>query len=253
MTKAKNAGAVYTCEFFVGQVDGSASSAAVVVPLVLSLLPVNSLVDVGCGVAPWAAEFLANGVPDVLGIDGDYVDRSQLRIPPDRFLACDLTQPLRLHRTFDLAVCLEVAEHLPESRAAGLVADLTAMAPCVLFSAAAPGPTGTNHINSQYLPYWIGLFQRHGYEAIDPIRPRIWGNNSVEWFYQQDTVMFVAPKHPLLTRDFPKPQTIIHQELYESVLRSKPTLGMLIKGFPGAVHRSIRYRLGVPLRAQRKG
>jgi 2-polyprenyl-3-methyl-5-hydroxy-6-metoxy-1,4-benzoquinol methylase len=134
MTKAHNSSTVYSREFFAGQVDGSGSSAAVVVPLVLSLLPVKSVVDIGCGVGPWAAEFLTNGVPDVWGVDGDYVDRSQLRIPPDRFLARDLTKSLHFDRTFDLAVCLEVAEHLPESRAAGLVADLTAMAPCVLFS-----------------------------------------------------------------------------------------------------------------------
>jgi hypothetical protein len=108
----KNAGAIYPPDFFVGQVDGSARSAAVVVPFVLSLLPVNSVIDVGGGVAPWAAEFLANGVTDVLGIDGDYVDRSKLRIPRDRFVACDLMQPFEFDRTFDLAVCLEVAEHL---------------------------------------------------------------------------------------------------------------------------------------------
>lgn len=240
---SKNTSAIYSKQFFAGQVDGSARSAATVVPLLLSLLPVNSVIDVGCGVGPWAAEFLANGVPDVWGVDGGYVDRSQLRIPPERFLARDLTRSLQFDRIFDLAVCLEVAEHLPESRAGGLVADLTAMAPSVLFSAAIPGPTGTNHINSQYLPYWIELFQRQGYQAIDPIRPRIWGHESVEWFYQQDTIMFVAPKHPMLTKGFPKPQSLIHQELYEQVLHRKLSLGML-RDFPGAVRRSIRYHLG---------
>lgn len=253
MTRAQKASAVYSHEFFAGQVDGSARSAAVVVPLVLSLLPVKSVVDVGCGVGPWAAEFLARGVPDVWGIDGDYVDSSQLRIPSERFLARDLTKPLRFDRTFDLASCLEVAEHLPESRAAGLVADLAAMAPCVLFSAAVPGPTGNNHINSQFLPYWIELFKRQSYEAVDPIRPRIWGNDFVEWFYQQDTVMFVAPNHPLLGKGFPKPQSLIHQELYEQVLHRSPTLGMLVRSFPVAVRRSIRYHLGLPLHGQRNG
>ena len=89
------------------------------------------------------------------------------------------------------------------------------------------------------------FFKRQGYEAIDPIRPRIFGNDSVEWFYQQNAVMFVAPRHPLLTKNFPKPHTIVHQELYEQVLRSKPSLGMLARGFPGAVRRSIRWHLGL--------
>lgn len=57
--------------------------------------------------------------------------------------------------------------------------------------------------------------------------------------------MFVAPGHVLSSGDFPKPQTLIHQELYEHVLHRKLTLGMLARGFPGAVTRSIRFRLGM--------
>src|SRR5271156_2760464 len=101
----------YSSRFFVGVADGSARSAAVVVPQVLSFVPAKSVIDVGCGIGTWAAAFVANGISDVLGVDGDYVERAQLRISPDQFLAHDLTKSLHLDRTFDLAVCLEVAEH----------------------------------------------------------------------------------------------------------------------------------------------
>jgi len=80
-------GSIYSHEFFAGQMDGSRRSAAIVVPLVLSLMHVDSVIDVGCGVGPWANEFLANGITDVWGVDGDYVSREQLQIPSSHYLA----------------------------------------------------------------------------------------------------------------------------------------------------------------------
>jgi len=241
-----NATSPYSTKFYERQVGGSSSSAAVVVPLILSILPAKSVVDVGCGVAPWAAEFVANGVPDVWGIDGNYVDRSQLRIPADRFLDRDLKLPLNIGRTFDLALCLEVGEHLPDSCAPGLVADLTSLAPCVAFSAAVPGQGGNHHVNEQYLPYWIELFHAQGYVGIDAIRPQILGDTSVEWWYQQNMVLFVAPNHPLLAGAYAKPKTIIHPDLYEKA-RTSRTLRTVVRAFPGALSRSIRYHIGLRL------
>ena len=236
---------VYSREYFASHVGGSASSAAVIVPVVLSLLSVKSVVDVGCGVGSWAAEFAANGVLDICGVDGDYVDRSQLRIRPDQFLARDLTKSLRLDRTFDLAACLEVAEHLPKATAKRLVADLTSLAPCVLFSAAIPGQGGAHHVNEQYLPYWIDLFQTHQYEAVDPIRPRILGSDLVDWFYQQNVVMFAAANHTLLTKNFSKPPSLVHPYLYERTRHDVPRLRTLVRSFPQAVYRAIRFHLGI--------
>jgi SAM-dependent methyltransferase len=236
---------VYSPDYYAAYADGSAKSAAVVVPIVLSLLTVRSVVDVGCGVGTWAAQFEANGVLNVCGIDGDYVDRSQLQIRPERFLARDLTKSLRLDQRFDLAVCLEVAEHLPESRAESFVADLTSLAPCLLFSAAIPGQGGNHHVNEQYLPYWIDLFRERKYEAIDPIRPRILGNGLVEWFYQQNLVMFAASDHPLLSKNLPKPQSFIHPYLYQRTRNEVPRLRKLICSFPSAIYRAIRFRLGM--------
>jgi SAM-dependent methyltransferase len=236
---------LYSSEFYVREYELSRSAASVVVPLVLALVPARNVVDVGCGIAPWAAEFLANGVEEVWGIDGDYVDRALLRIPRDRFLAQDLTKQICFDRKVDLAVCLEVAEHLPESRADGLVADLTGLAPCVLFSAGMPEQGGVNHLNEQYLPYWVELFKRRTYLAVDIVRPQILGNEAVAWWYQQNIVIFAAPGHPILDCGPRPPWDIVHQELYEQ-LRTRPlTLREILVGFPSALRSSIRHHLGI--------
>ena len=58
------------------------------------LPPIRSMVDVGCGVGTWAKVFQQCGVVEVVGIDGSYVDKSQLRIPLDAFKPTDLSKPM---------------------------------------------------------------------------------------------------------------------------------------------------------------
>lgn len=223
----------YNQEFYENQVGGSADSASVVAPIVLDLLPgVRSCVDVGCGTGVWAQQFHLSGVPDVMGIDGAYVDPGQLRIARERFIARDLTQPIRLDRKFDLCVCLEVGEHLPNARAASFVADLTALAPVVLFSAAIPGQGGLNHINEQWPDYWQQLFAANGYRVADCIRHRIWDDRRVDYWYRQNILLFADDAHyPALASaaSVPGPLSIVHPVLLRS--RPLPTRGALAKEF----------------------
>jgi SAM-dependent methyltransferase len=163
----------------------------VIVPLVVERLRPRSVVDVGCGLGTWLAVFMENGVADVTGVDGDYVYSSRLEIPAERFVAHDLSTPLSLDRRFDLAVSLEVAEHLPADRAAIFVGSLTALAPFVLFSAAIPLQGGTNHVNEQWPEYWAALFGHRGFLPVDCVRREVWGDENVEWWYAQNTLLFV--------------------------------------------------------------
>jgi SAM-dependent methyltransferase len=180
----------YTKNFYEEIRNGSRRSAEVIVPLVLELLPVRSVLDVGCGDGSWLSVFRKLGVDDILGIDGDYVTGDVLQIPPDRFRAVDLTKPFSLGRGFDLATSLEVAEHLPADCASVFVESLTRSAPLVLFSAAIPKQGGNHHINGQWPDKWAGLFRGHGYLPVDFIRKRVWQNDAVEWWYAQNTLLF---------------------------------------------------------------
>jgi hypothetical protein len=60
----------------------------------------------------------------------------------------------------------------------------------VLFSAAIPFQGGTGHVNEQWPNYWADLFRNHDYVAIDCIRRRIWDNESVEWWYAQNCLIY---------------------------------------------------------------
>lgn len=166
-------------------------SARRVVPLLMRLVAPRSAVDVGCGAAAWLEVLRESGVDDVLGVDGAHVT-GLLRIPPALFHAHDLSLPLRLPRRFDLALSLEVAEHLPPTEAERFVGDLVALAPVVGFSAAIPGQGGTRHVNEQWPEYWAALFRARDYLVVDCLRPRIWHDPDVEFFYAQNMLLFVA-------------------------------------------------------------
>ena len=181
----------YTKDYYDGIRNGSLGSAEIMVPLVLKLLPVRSVVDVGCGEGAWLAAFRKLGVDDVFGLDGEYIADSVLQIPRDRFQAFDLSKPFALGRTFDLAISLEVAEHLPADSAAGFVKSLARLAPAILFSAAIPFQGGNHHINEQWPDKWAALFLQHDYHLVDCIRKRVWQNEAVEFWYAQNTLLFV--------------------------------------------------------------
>jgi len=184
---------LYDDGFYSEQRDGSLRSAEQMMPFVIELTGATSLVDVGCGVGGWLKVAQDHGVKRVRGFDGDYVDRGWLRIAAEDFAPRDLSQSVRSDETFDLAMSLEVAEHLPPTRAASFVADLCALAPMVFFSAAQPHQGGTDHINEQYLDYWVPLFENQGFELIDCCRPRFWDDGDIEYYYGQNAVIFARP------------------------------------------------------------
>jgi SAM-dependent methyltransferase len=181
----------YNGQFFEMLREGARRSAEVIVPLVIDLIRPRSVIDVGCGTGAWLATFARHGVADYLGVDA-FAPLECLDIPRERFVQADLTRPLGLGRRFDLAVSLEVAEHLPQASATCFIESLTRLAPVVLFSAAIPGQGGTNHLNEQWPEYWSRLLAAEGFDPYDVVRPRVWHDERVEVWYAQNTILYVA-------------------------------------------------------------
>lgn len=184
-------GSSYTPDFFAGITNFAADSASVVFDLVFQLYRPSSLLDVGCGIGAWLAEAADRGI-DVQGVDGDWVTREQLRIPPDRFRSADVCQPLDLGRRFDMVMSLEVAEHLPAEAAEIFIDTLTRHADVVLFSAAVPEQGGNHHVNEQWPPYWKAKFEARGYELFDVLRTQCWDDERVAWWYRQNVLLYAT-------------------------------------------------------------
>lgn len=162
--------------------SGAKASASVLAPLLCERFAPSSLVDVGCGEGWLTEAFAEHGVERTLGVDGPWVTEAT---------TVDLTKPPypKLER-FDLAVCLEVAEHVPAQHADRLVKWLVSLAPTVVFSAAIPGQGGAGHVNEQWPGYWVKKFARYGFAASGALRSQLWADERVEPWYRQNLLVF---------------------------------------------------------------
>jgi hypothetical protein len=111
-----------------------------------------------------------------------------------------------MDRKFDLAVSLEVGEHLPPVSSDDFVASLVGLSDVVLFSAAIPRQRGSNHVNERWQSWWAERFGAHGFVPVDCVRRRVWSDADVHWWYAQNTLLYVREAvlddHPELKREY---------------------------------------------------
>lgn len=220
----------YNAKFY-RELEQTRSSAREILPIVFELLQPASIVDIGCASGHWLAAAAELGISDFLGVDGEWALKAKLEIPRANFVPHDLRTPLSLNRQFDLAIALEVAEHLAESQARSFIQMLCKLSDQVLFSAAIPGQGGRHHVNEQWPAYWADIFGELGFDCLDVLRARIWENPGVLWYYAQNCVIFArsgAVKGVIPTQ----PLSLVHPQLWMSQVERLNSPGKLLERLP---------------------
>ena len=214
-------------------------SANAILSILLEQIPkVQSAVDIGCGVGTWLSVLKDKGIGEIKGLDGEWVNQNLLEIPKECFASVDLGKmPIQLSQKYDLAISLEVAEHLSPDLNDGLVSSLAGLSDCVLFSAAIPFQGGRRHVNEQWQHYWAEKFGAAGYEVYDIIRPRIWTDRHIQFPYRQNILFF--SKYPISKKTVDvdagaMPLDVVHPENYTQ---------MGIRGSFSLFYRSLKNRV----------
>lgn len=191
-------------------IEHNLNAAREIVPWIMQHLNPASVADVGCGIGTWLKVFEENGVADYVGVEEPGIDTRKLLVDVSRIHLKDLQHPFTLERPFDLAICLEVAEHLKPSAADTIVKSLVGVSKIILFSAAIPHQGGQNHLNEQWPTYWQKKFEAHQFYFSDLVRFNFWENPKVEWWYKQN--MFLVC-HQSLQQKIPPattPLNVVH-------------------------------------------
>ena len=215
----------YDQNFYSQQMDGSIQSASFIVPYILTIFPdIKSVVDLGCGVGTWLAEFKRNGIDSVLGYDGGNPPTAYLQIDEDEYQKTDFTHEIPVQKKVDLAMTLEVAEHLNEKYAQQFIKSLCGHSDLILFSAAIPGQGGTHHVNERWQSYWANLFNQEGYQIYDIIRPNFWYDKRIEFWYRQNIFLAISSNRKDLvaliephTTDVSHQLDIVHPDMYMQI------------------------------------
>jgi hypothetical protein len=224
----------YNAKFY-RELEQTRESARIILPIIISPLKPASIVDVGCGAVHWLAAAEELGISDVVGVEGDWIGAAELAVPREKIVIHDLGTPLDLGRRFDVAISLEVAEHLPGSKARGFIKSLCNAADRVLFSAAIPGQGGRHHLHEQWPKYWADLFGEHGYGCHDLVRPQVWSNPRVCWYYAQNCLLFVRGGTASGLGPPAEPLPLVHPVAWSAQIARWNSPGKLLERLPKAI------------------
>lgn len=119
------------------------------------------LVDLGAGCGVYSRRFAERGA-SVVAIDG-VVPPAEHSYPVDVQVR-DLTAPFtNVWGDFDLALCLEVAEHIPESLSGAFLDNILRFSDRLVLSAAQPNQGGHHHVNERPKRYWVARLAEKGF------------------------------------------------------------------------------------------
>lgn len=231
-------------EYLFYHTDETYASANIITKELIGYLPeINSVVDIGCGMAAFAKAFQQAGVHEITLVDHPSLDISKCLVKENfRFVPCDLDNNMPNPIKADLAICTEVLEHINTKRSLKILDFITECADIVIFSAAVPRQGGLGHINEQRHKFWITEFKKRGFDYSDAFKSKISADNKILYWLTQNLFIFFRNQNEnsqLLNRKlFGDNFEIVHQY----ILNREYGFLEVVKMLPKTFYNSLRKR-----------
>ncbi|MFH1202704.1 MAG: methyltransferase domain-containing protein [Candidatus Omnitrophota bacterium] len=184
---------IYDDQFFNHNLKTNIPIAKDLVDILYNYFHPESVVDVGCGTAEYLAEFNRLGIK-IKGYEGSPAALKKAMVSGNFIQLADLREKIKSDERYDLALCLEVAEHIESRYSKILVDNLASLSDTIIFSAAIPGQGGHFHINEQPHEFWIGLWQERNYilrkDIIEALKEQM-RERGILWWYTANLMVFL--------------------------------------------------------------
>jgi len=163
---------------------------------------IDSAIEFGSGQGSWISEaqkYFNISPSSCLAIDGLWAQQWHDASVP--FMACDLNTSTfgsiiqadeKVRETYDLAICVEVCEHLSVQAAKSVVKLICDTANIVIFGSALTGQFGQGHRNCRSHYYWRAVFLSRGFRLFDAFRSHTFNaTEAVPPWYAQNTYLYI--------------------------------------------------------------
>lgn len=172
---------IYTKEYFEKIQQEESLQAFRLERILYDLYKPKSVIDWGCANGLYLEPFMTENGCKVLGIENSPV-AIEMKHPDITVLQADMTekvflmpmikkgQPLGvgeglINVKFDMALCIEVLEHIEEPYAKVAIANLCSSSDRLVVSIAREWQTGPGHVNLKPIEYWIQKFGWNGFRV----------------------------------------------------------------------------------------
>ena len=188
---------IYNEEFWrANHGDYNYRSAKIILPILFKHYKPNSIIDIGCGIGTWLKAANELGVNKFIGIDGNEIEENFLLVSRKYIKIDNLeTHKNTNNEKYDLAISVEVAEHLHNNCSVNFVETLTSYSDVILFSAAIPYQEGEHHINCKPPQFWVDIFKKYGYDCYDFRNDLMNMWEKINPCYSQNILLFAKEKY----------------------------------------------------------